>query len=313
MSVRLETRPWLTKNFAVGALDTDESPGRRAAVGDASMVLNRSARPVEAASRRARRTSCARRPRSTPPGRPVSSAHAPRRRHRNTNVTTGLFRNGSLVATRRAGTHARDRRTSWSTSSTPSSASTTRRSGRRLSSPARWCRGSRPGSDHRGPPGGRSSSPPREPSRSRSGPSPADVGPDRLVNALAAARLQARRRSCRLRHGLDVRRVAADGPSWGAMPRARAGTGGARGTDREAAAGRPAGAGPGDRPGHGRRDPVRRGPRPHRAGERPDRRRRRSPRPPDAPRTSGSSDRRPLRGAVARGSRTSTRSIPTSR
>src|SRR6266550_1059114 len=97
MSTRLETRPWLTKNFAVGAVDTAEgsSSDRTATVGAVDGTSVNSAR------------------RAGPP-RTSDGCHAPYHPGMllavdigNTNVTLGLFRNGSLAATRRATTHPR--------------------------------------------------------------------------------------------------------------------------------------------------------------------------------------------------------------
>ena len=141
---------------------------------------------------------------------------------------------------------------------------------------------------------------------------PGEVGADRLVNALAAARLYGTP-AVVVDFGtattLDC--VAADGAYVGGAiaPGSRARARGARGTDRQAAADRAARTGPGDRAGHGQRHAVRHGLRlpgarrrparadPTRAGRRERRRARRCP---------GDPDRRPVRGAVgprARGHR----------
>ena len=97
MSVRLDTRPWLTKNFADGALDTAGLLGEDGTVLAVWMVAQRR-RDFGAESD------------------PAAGSHGDGPYDRamllavdigNTNVTTGLFRNGSLVGSRRAGTHAR--------------------------------------------------------------------------------------------------------------------------------------------------------------------------------------------------------------
>ena len=185
----------------------------------------------------------------------------------NTNLTLGLVAGGAIVATRRAGTtRDRDRR--------------------RAGAPARRA----PRARRAGPRGhlGAGASPPssrRRPRRSRRSPTrrgdpaprrrrpatcrwpcgwtgPHEVGADRLVNALAAARLYgtpaivvdfgtATTFDC----------VGADGAFLGGAiaPGPRARPGGAGGEDRAAAADGAADAGPGDRARHRQRDAVGRG------------------------------------------------------
>ena len=194
----------------------------------------------------------------------------------NTNVTTGLFRNGVLVATRRATTRPRSsadevehlldallrprrrdvRRRLARSSPAPSSRALTdalatiaeRRERPLLVASV----GHRPDRDPDRPAGrGR-----RRPAgqRARRGPAPRHAGDRRRLRHRDDVRLRGRRRRVRRR---------------GDRARARARARGARRPDREAAAGRAASAGPGDRPRHRRRDPVRHDPRPPGAGERP--------------------------------------------
>ena len=147
---------------------------------------------------------------------------------------------------------------------------------------------------------------------------PAEVGADRLVNALAAARLYGTPAVVvDLGHRDDLRRRGSGRGvrRGGDRARARAGARCARRTDRQAAPDRAPGTGPGDRARHRQRDAGRHGPRLPGAGQRPARpdpgrarghvRRRRSA-------TSGRSSPaacRPDRGLA--GSSGSTRSIRT--
>src|SRR5436190_3394881 len=95
MSTRLETTPWLTKNFAVGAFDTAGLLRRQAAGGqpDGSAAASRFGGRETFGGRRSRRPYHRRMLLAVDIG--------------NSNISTGLFRNGSLVATRRATSHAR--------------------------------------------------------------------------------------------------------------------------------------------------------------------------------------------------------------
>jgi type III pantothenate kinase len=87
MSVRLDTTPWFTKNLAVGALDTAGLLGK---TGGGSAVDGNAGRSG-----------------STHRIRPYDPRMLLAIDAGNTNVTTGLFRNGVLAATRRAGTDPR--------------------------------------------------------------------------------------------------------------------------------------------------------------------------------------------------------------
>ena len=195
----------------------------------------------------------------------------------NTNVTTGLFRNGSLVATRRATTHARatadelehlldallhlDDATFADVSAISSCSVVPALSAALETVATRRERTILVAAAGNVPLAIRVDR-------------PAEVGADRLVNSLAAARI----------HGapaivvdfgtattLDC--VAADGAYVGGAiaPRAGAGPRGARGADRQAAPDRAASAGPRNRAGHGQCDAVRHRVRLPGASERPDR------------------------------------------
>ena len=116
MSSRLVTTPWFTKNLAGGC------------AGHGLLLRGtRDGRDGGDGTRRGRRSD----------GAAADRADLPRMIRAmllavdigNSNVTIGSFRNGSLVAVRRAATAApARRRTSWSSSSRACSASTTRRS-----------------------------------------------------------------------------------------------------------------------------------------------------------------------------------------
>ena len=256
MSVRLVTTPWFTKNFAAGAVDTAVSWGtdrRRwtvSMVRSAGLARTRRIRPRIIPPCCSRSTSATRTSRSACSGPARSSRHAARRRARDRRPTRS-----SCCSTASCASTTRPSPTSRAIAAAPSCPSLTaaietiaeRRERPLLVAAA----GTVPIAiriDR-----------------------PAEVGADRLVNALAAARL----------HGTPAvvvdfgtattfdcvggrRRLRRRGD----RARPRAGPRGARRADGEAAADRAADAGPGDRPRHGRRDPVRDGPRLPGAGER---------------------------------------------
>ena len=182
----------------------------------------------------------------------------------NTNITIGLFRAGALLgdparghgpagdarrgraAARRAAPARRDRprrhrrRSRWPRSCPPSTVAVEAVAERRERAAPRRRR------------------PARVPLAVRVD-RPGEVGADRLVNALAAARLYGTP-AVVVDFGtattLDC--VAADGAYVGGAiaPGLELGPGGARSTDRQAAPDRAARPGPGDRAGHGQRDAV---------------------------------------------------------
>ncbi len=253
MSVRLVTTPWLTKNLAGGGLDTRRLLGGRQGTG----------RPDGTAPR----------PRPDDPGiasRPrIIRAMLLALDIGNTNVTVGLFRAGALLATRRAATDPRATADELELlldgllRLDGIGARRPRRDRARVGRPGADRRRSRSIAERRDRPLLVGRAPGTVPLAVRVD-RPGDVGADRLVNALAAARL----------HGTPAvvvdfgtattfDCVAADGAYVGGAiaPGLELGPRGARGTDRQAAADRAARPGPGDRPGHRRGDPVRHGPR----------------------------------------------------
>ena len=251
MSVRLVTTPWLTKNFAGGGLDTRRLLGGR--TGDGRRRWYRTARAATTRIAPTGRGPAAR-PRiiramllavdigntnvtlGAVPGRRARSRRAGRRRDPRATadelelLLDGLLRLDGVDLRRRRRDRARLGR---------AGADRRARGGRRAARAAA--------------PRRRARAPCRSPIRVDR---PAEVGADRLVNALAAARL----------HGTPAvvvdfgtattfdcvaarRRVRRRGDRAGPRARPR----GARGADREAAAGRAARPGPGDRARHGRR------------------------------------------------------------
>ena len=263
MSVRLVTTPWFTKNFAGGWLDTRrllgaEGDGRRDGTargcrGDPNR-RRASGRPGLAAGAAAYHRGHAPRPRHRQHerhARPVPGGRAawrPAARRPTPRATAdelellldGLLRLDGIVARRRRRRRAglrrpgADRRAGGhrrAATSAPLLVGRRRARSRSPSASTGPARSAPTGWSTRWPPPGCTG---RRPSWSTSAPRP--------------------RSTASPRDGAYVGGAIAPGP----RPRAR----GARGADRQAAPDRAARPGPGDRAGHGQRDPVRRRPRP---------------------------------------------------